>query len=64
MGAQFPGHRMTVGDAEKSQQSHITSTFFNTVHLLLKKLRWEHGGTNLLLAPDANWPRYASAVRF
>ena len=29
-----------------------TSTFFNTVHLLPKKLRFEHGGAKL-----ASWPR-------
>ena len=48
-----------------SQQCHITRTFFNRVHLLPKKIRFELGGAKL-----ASWPgrhltiRYASAARF
>jgi len=43
---------MTAG-APKSL-NNATSIFFNTVHLLPKDLKFEHGGTkNLLLAPGA-----------
>jgi len=45
-GEQFLGRRMTAGD-EKSQKCHITSTFFNTVHMLPKNFRSEHGGAKL-----------------
>jgi len=48
-GAQFPGRRITVG-APKSP-NNVTSTFFNTVHLLLKDLRFEHGGAKLASCP-------------
>jgi len=30
---------------------NVTSTFFNTVHLLSKDLRFEHGALNLLIVP-------------
>jgi len=43
--------------APKSPNS-VTSTFFNTVHLLPKNPRFEHGAANLLLAPGAIYPRY------
>jgi len=46
-GAQFPGRRMTAGSAEKSQQC----TFFNTVHLLRKDFRFEHGFAKLASCP-------------
>ena len=39
------------GGTEKSQHCYFTNTFFNTVHLLPKELRFEHGGFNL-----ASWP--------
>ena len=48
-GAQFPRHRITARGTEKSQHCHD----FNTVHLLPKDLRFEHGGTIS--------PRYAPA---
>jgi len=44
--------------APKSPSS-VTSTFFNTAHLLPKDLSFEHGAPNLLLAPGAIWPGYA-----
>jgi len=50
-GAQFPGRRITMG-APKSP-NNVTDTFFSTVHLLPKDLRFEHGAPNLLLAPGA-----------
>jgi len=50
-GAQLPGHRITMG-APKSP-NNVTSAFFNTVHLLPKDRRFEHGAPNLLLASDA-----------
>jgi len=49
-GAQFPGHRITVAGAEKSQQ--CTSAFFNTVNLLPKDLGFEHGGAKLVFCPE------------
>jgi len=39
------GHQITAG-APKSPNS-VTSTFFNTVHLLPKNLRFEHQGAEL-----------------
>ena len=39
--------------APKSPNS-VTSTFFNTVHLLLKDLRFEHGGTKLASCHGCN----------
>jgi len=33
--------------------NNVTCTFFNTLHLLPKKLRFEHGAPNLLLATCA-----------
>ena len=46
--AQFPGRQITMGapiycGALKSPNS-VTSTFFNTVHLVPKDLRFKHGG--------------------
>jgi len=32
--------------------NNVISTFFNTVHMLPKGLRFEHGGANLFLAPS------------
>jgi len=40
---------MTAG-AKKSPEN-VTSTCFNTVHLLLKDLRFEHGGAKLASCP-------------
>jgi len=51
MGTQFPGRRIFVGGAEKSQQCH--KYFLNTAHLLPKDLRFKHGAPNFLLAPGA-----------
>jgi len=42
------GRRMTAGDAEKSQHFH---KYFNTVQLLPKDLRFEHGGAKLVSCP-------------
>jgi len=39
-------------EAPKSS-NNVTSSFFNTVYLLPKKLRFEHGYAKLLLAPGA-----------
>jgi len=55
-GAQFPGGRMTAGCAESP--NNVTSTFLNTVHLLPKDPKLDHGGAKLALAPGAIWPRY------
>jgi len=44
-GAQFPGFRITAGSLKSP--NNVASTFFNTVHLLPKDLRFE----NFLLAP-------------
>ena len=46
---QFPGRWITAG-APKSL-NNVTSTFFNTVHLLPKDLRFEHGGAKLASFP-------------
>jgi len=43
--AQFPGLRVTMGAPKSS--NNVTSTFFNTVHLLPKGLRFEHGAAKL-----------------
>jgi len=42
--------------------NNVTNRFFNTVYLLPKDLRFEHGAPNLLLAPGAIWSRYAPAA--
>jgi len=34
--------------------NNVTSTFFNSVHLLQKDLRFEHGDTKLASCPGAN----------
>jgi len=61
-GAQFHGRQFTMGalnhcwgaellrEAPKSPNT-ITSTFFNTVNLLPKELRFEHGGAKLASCP-------------
>jgi len=38
------------GGGQKSP-NNVTSTFFNTVYLLPKNLRFEHGGTKLVSCP-------------
>ena len=48
-GAQFPGRRMTARGT-KSPNNFI-SAFLNTVYLLPKNLRFEHGGANLASCP-------------
>ena len=54
-GAPFPGRRITMGapnlagDAENS--NNVTSTFFNTVHLLPKNLSFAHGAAKLASCP-------------
>ena len=44
-GAQFPWRRMTTGGPKSP--NNVTSTFFNTVYLFPKDLKFEHGGTKL-----------------
>ena len=56
-GRNFPGAeslsgRQITAGAPKSP-NNVTSTFLNTVHLLPKVLRFEHGGLNLLLDQGA-----------
>jgi len=41
--------------------NNVTSTLFNTIYLLPKDLRFEHGAPNLLLTPGAILPRYSPA---
>jgi len=51
------GHNSTGAESlwgERKSPKNVTSTFFNTVHLLLKDLRLEHGAPNLILAPGAS----------
>ena len=48
-GAQFPGRQITT-EAPKSP-NNVRSTFFNTVNLLPKELRFEHGGAKLASCP-------------
>ena len=45
-GAKFPGRRITAEGAK-----NVTSTFFNTVHLLPKDLKFENGGAKLASCP-------------
>ena len=45
----IPGRRITL-EVPKSP-NNVTSTFFNTVHLLPKYLRFEHGGGKLASCP-------------
>jgi len=44
------GCRMTAGGAKSPD--NITSTFFNTRHLLHKDLKLEHGGAKLSPCPE------------
>ena len=48
-GTQFPERRITLGAAKNPE--NITSTFFNTVHLLPEHLRFEHGDAKLASYP-------------
>jgi len=48
-GAQLPGRRIIAGGAENPNS--ITSAFFNTLHLLPKDLRFEHGGAKVSSCP-------------
>jgi len=48
-GAQLLGRRITTGMPKSL--NNVTSTFFNTAHLLPKKLRFEHGGAKLASCP-------------
>ena len=43
------GCRMATGDAKSP--NNIASTFFYTIHMLLKDLRFEHGGAKLFSCP-------------
>jgi len=69
-GAHFPGRRVTmwrqitVGGAEwlrgaPKSPNDVTSTFFNTVHLLPKDLSFEHGGAKLASCPG----RHSTSLR-
>ena len=56
-GAQFPGRRIAMGTPKSP--NNVTNTFFNTVYLLPKDLRFEHGGAKL-----ASWPgRHLTSLR-
>jgi len=48
-GTQFPGRRIPMGTPKSP--NNVTSTFFNTVHLVPKDLRFEHGGVKLASCP-------------
>jgi len=48
--ARNEGLRGTIPRVPKSPNK-VTSTFFNTVHLLPKDLRFEHGGAKLDVCP-------------
>ena len=50
------GRQITAGGAEwlqwaRKSHNNVTSTFFNTVHLLPKDISFEHGGTELASCP-------------
>jgi len=49
-GANYPGAKWLQGAPKSSK--NVTRTFFNTVYLLPKNLRFEHGGGKLV-----SWPR-------
>jgi len=58
MAAQFPRRRITARGTEwlrvaPKSPNKDTSTFFNTVHLFPKDLRFEHGWAELASCPDA-----------
>jgi len=48
-GEQFPGHRITMRVPKCPK--NVTSTFFNTVNLLPKELRFQHGAAKLASCP-------------
>jgi len=61
-GAQFPGRRIIMGMANHcgrlkclsvapKSPNNFASTFFNTVNVLPKSLRFEHGGNKLATCP-------------
>jgi len=51
-GAQFPGHRITTGAPNDCGAAEMSqSTFFNTVHLLPRYLRFDHGGAKPASCP-------------
>jgi len=45
------GRRINMGAPKRP--NNVTSTFFNTVHLLPKDLRFKHGGAKLAYCPGA-----------
>jgi len=50
-----PNHCRERNDCGGAEKVHnITSTFFNTVHLLCKNLRFEHGGAKLASCPGSH----------
>jgi len=53
-GAQFPGGQITMGAPKRP--NNVTSTLFNTDHLLLKDLRLQHGGAKFAFWPGRNVP--------
>jgi len=57
-GRTIPWRRITAGDAEslhwaEKSLNNVTCTFFNTVNLLPKDLRFEHGDAKLASCPGA-----------
>ena len=57
------GHSFSGAESLRGEKSHssVISTFFRTVHLLPKDLRFKHGGAKLI-SPGAIYPRrYAPA---
>ena len=45
--------RITVGGAAPRSPNNVTSTFYDTVHLLPNDIRFEHGGAKLASCPGA-----------
>ena len=59
------GHNSTGTDSlpwALKRPNNVTSTFFNTVHMLPKDLRFEHGAPNLLTVPGAIQPCYVPGM--
>jgi len=54
-GAQFPGRWITMGRRSTAwcvkNPNNVASTFFTTIYLHPKDLRFEHGGTKLAFCP-------------
>jgi len=68
-GHNFPSAELYLGATIKlrvtsKNLNNVTNTFLNRVHLVLKDLRFELGGPNLLLAPGAILPHYSPVRRW